>query len=73
MNQGREILRFHADDPATAPIKVSHEVALILVRRHTLYLHNWFQKDGGCFLKGIFHREDRGELESELVRIDVVI
>src|SRR5689334_12815217 len=65
--------RLDAVDAATAPAQVTADVSLKFVGGNVFHLHDRLEQDRFALLETIFHGEDRGELERQFVRIDVVV
>ncbi len=73
MNKSSQVLGFETHDPASAPVKVAHDVPLIFIRGNAFDLHDRFQKDRVASFEGVLHGKNCSQLKRQLVRVDVVI
>src|SRR3954452_6149115 len=64
---------FDAVDAATAPAQVTADISLKIVRSDVLHLHDRLEQNGAALLEPVFHGKNGSQLESQLVRVHVVI
>src|SRR3954466_3313565 len=62
-----------AVDAATAPAQVTADVSLEIVWCDVLHLHDRLEQNRAALLESVFYGKDGSQLESQLVRVHVVI
>src|SRR3954470_24365708 len=73
MNDGEMAACLDAVNAATAPAQVTADVSLEIFWCDFLHLHDRLEQNRAALLESVFHGKDGSQLESQLVRVHVVI